>query len=379
MDRPPLRHLARAIGAPAERRLAAVVGRLITEKLAFSGLDALPPQIGDLASRVDTVQKSLDALAVSPSPGALVADADALGARLDALLAKATQPDSPTASASEIDAIRSELRGELTRVMNVLQAIYDDEPENRRRLWRLRASAEYEHAFAESDPLVSVVIPTYHNFRALRERALPSALAQTYTNLEVIVVGDRAPAETGEVIDALNDGRVSFHNLERRGPYSEDPHKLWLVGGTPPYNTAVRLARGRWIAYLSDDDAFRPEHLQRLVSRAQADRLELCYGLLVHHDADDVQLEVGGFPPARGEFGFQAAIYHAGLADFLEFELTDAEFGEPVDWSLCRRMLRAGVRMGFVPEPSTDYYPSWHWGGRKERHAARQVGSDSEI
>jgi Glycosyl transferase family 2 len=170
------------------------------------------------------------------------------------------------------------------------------------------------------------------------------------------------------VIAQTKDPRVRYRNLPYRGPYPEEQSKLWLVGGTPPYNAAVRLARGRWIAYLSDDDAFRPEHLSQLLAKAREERLELCYGLLVQHRPDGSQQQLGAFPPRQGEFGFQAAVYHAGLAEFLEFELADSAFGAPVDWSLCRRMLRIGVRMGMLAEPTTDYFPSWDWGGRKEQH-----------
>lgn len=262
----------------------------------------------------------------------------------------------------------AEIQAQLDSLKNVLQLIYDEEPTNRRRLWQLRETPDYELAFSEAEPLVSIVIPTYNNYPALGERALPSALAQTYANLEVVVVGDSAPEETANVIDELNDGRIRYRNLERRGPYSDDPQKLWLVGGTPPYNTAVRMSRGRWIAYLSDDDSFRADHIEQLVQKAKAERLEMCYGLLVQHNRDGSQVEIGDFPPSLGHFGFQAAIYHAGLAEFLEFELADAEFGQPVDWGLCRRMLRAGIRVGMVRRPTADYFPSWDWGGRKERH-----------
>lgn len=352
-----LRGLARGVAAPLERRLGAVVGRLISEKLAYSGLDRLPREVTSLSTRIEALEGMLERL-LTRAESAEVSEHNLLH----------------TTNLS-----RDHLSGELARVLDVLQLVYDEEPENRRRLWRLRESEDYERAFSEHEPLVSVVIPTYNNFQALRERSLPSVLAQTYANLEVIVVGDQAPPETAEVVERLNDGRIRYENLERRGPYSEDLHKLWLVGGTPPYNTAVRLARGRWIAYLSDDDSFRPEHLERLVRHARADRLELCYGLLVQHERDGRQLEVGSFPPAPGQFGFQAAIYHAGLSDFLEFELADAEFGQAVDWGLVRRMLRAGVRMGLVPEPTADYYPSWDWAGRKERHAEHQALSDGQV
>jgi hypothetical protein len=42
-------------------------------------------------------------------------------------------------------------------------------------------------------------------------------------------------------------------------------------------------------------------------------------------------------------------------------------------------MLRAGVRMGLVPEPTTDYFPSRDWAGRKERHAQQQALSDGQV
>lgn len=352
-----LRRLARSLGAPVERRIGAIVGRLFTEKLAYARLDQLPSQVAALSASLNGIEGALG-------------DLLARGERPEVLDRQMLQETSES---------RAYMTGELERVLDILQVIYDQEPDNRRRLWRLRSTDDYERAFSETEPLVSVVIPTYNNHQALRERSLPSALSQTYKNLEVVVVGDLAPEMTAEVIAELDDGRVRFHNLERRGPYSDDPHKLWLVGGTPPYNTAVRLARGRWIAYLSDDDAFRRDHLERLVTRAQADRLELCYGLLVQHDRDGGQVEIGTFPPGPGQFGFQAAIYHAGLGDFLEFELADAEFGQAVDWGLCRRMLRAGVRMGLVSEPTADYFPSWDWAGRKERHARRQALSDGQV
>jgi Glycosyl transferase family 2 len=351
-DRGP-RRWARSIVAPAERRLAVVVGRLITDKVAHYGLDRVAPAISQLEQRLSHVEASLGELG-------------------------AWAHRTELASRDGADADQRSVR-ELERIVSVLQLLYDEEPENRRRLWQLRARASYENAFTDPDPLVSVVIPTHTNFHALRERALPSALAQTHAKLEIVVVGDQAPAETADVIAELDDGRIRYHNLERRGPYPDDLHKLWLVGGTPPYNTAVRLARGSWIAYLSDDDSFRADHLERLLNRARADRLELCYGLLVEHDREGRRREIGAFPPGPGQFGFQAAIYHAGLADFLEFELADAEFDQAVDWGLCRRMLRAGVRMGMVAEPTTDYFPSWEWAGRKERHERERAMSDGSV
>jgi hypothetical protein len=260
----------------------------------------------------------------------------------------------------------------LERIAEMLRAIADDEPETRRRLLELRASPAYDQAFETADQLVSVVIPTYRDFESLRDVALPSALAQTHRNIEVIVSGDAAPPETAEVVAACGDDRVRFQNLTLRGPYPEDTDRAWLVTGTPPYNAGVASARGTWLAPLADDDGFTPDHVELLLATAIERRLEFVYSPLRAHLSDGREVLVGEFPPRLGEFGMQGAIYHAGLS-FMELNLADEVFDVPNDWSLCRRMLRAGVRMGMIDTPTVEYYPSYEWGRRArpmERRAA---------
>jgi len=239
------------------------------------------------------------------------------------------------------------------RTAGIARHAYDEEPANRRRLHALRASEEYELAFTESEPLVSFLIPTYTSYETLRDVALPSILGQTYSNLEVIVVGDCAPPETEEAIASIGDSRVSYLNRTVRGPYPEDPSRRWYVVGTPPYNEALSRARGRWIAGLGDDDAVRPNHTELLLATAQEHRYEHCYGLQLVKFAEGEPMRLGKFPPELGEWGLQAALFHGGLR-FFESELSDAIYGEPNDWSMCRRMLRAGVSFGMVDEIVVD-------------------------
>lgn len=231
--------------------------------------------------------------------------------------------------------------------------IYDEEPANRRRLYALRASEDYELAFAEAEPLVSFLVPTYTSYETLRDVALPSILGQTYSNLEVIVVGDCAPPETEEAIASIGDPRVAYFNRTIRGPYPEDPKQRWYVVGTPPYNDALARARGRWIAVLGDDDAVRPTHTESLLSAARERRLEHCYGRQLVRFAEGEPMTLGEFPPVLGQWGLQAALFHSGLR-FFESELSDAIYGEPNDFSKCRRMMRAGVRFGMIDEIVVD-------------------------
>ena len=248
-----------------------------------------------------------------------------------------------------LDSIQTDAR----RAAEIARHTYDEEPANRRRLHDLRRSGEYELAFTEPEPLVSFLVPTYNSFATLRDVALPSILGQSYSNLEIVVVGDCAPPETEAVIAEIGDPRVTYFNRTIRGPYPEEESKRWFVIGAPPFNDALAVARGRWIAVLGDDDAIRPNHTEDLLAAAQANRYEHCYGLQLVNFTEGDPLTLGQFPPTHGQWGLQAALYHAGLR-FFESELSDAIYDEPSDWSKCRRMLRAGVRFGMIDEIVVD-------------------------
>jgi Glycosyl transferase family 2 len=297
-----------------------------------------------LVNRLDAIEAALDR-ALAPPHGATAHPAEG-----DA----ATPASASTDRQGRNDATVHE---RLTRIEDILQLIYDREPEMRAHLHRVREGSDYQRAYEEAQPLVSVVIPTYDQGELLVTRAIPSVLAQTYKNIEIIVVGDRAPEDTARRIVALDQPNITYQNLGRRGPYPDDPRDLWHVAGIPPRNTAVELARGRWIAPLDDDDAFHADHVERLLDLARRERHEVTYGLLLCKMRDGTEFSLGTFPPKLGYFGWQGAIFHAALK-FFEMELADALFFSPADWSLCRRMLRAGVRFGMVNEVVTDHYES---------------------
>jgi hypothetical protein len=258
---------------------------------------------------------------------------------------------------AQVAGLRDQHRDETARLREMLQLIHDDEPGNRRRLYALRRSPEYERAWTEPEPLVSVVIATYTSWETLRDRAIPSVLGQTYPRLELLVVGDAAPPETARVIESFGDERLHYVNRNRRGPYPSDPLARWYVAGSPPYNEGVQLAKGAWIAPMADDDELHPDCLETLLACARGGSYEVAYSKLHCLMNDGTSFDLGEFPPRLGQFGFQGAIYHSGLRSF-EYELGDSLFETPNDWGLCRRMLRAGVRFGMVDRPLVDHWES---------------------
>jgi hypothetical protein len=245
-----------------------------------------------------------------------------------------------------------------TDVLAGMRRIHANELWHRRRLRELRTTPEYELAYTDPDPLISVVIPTYNRLDLLRSRAIPSILAQKYRNFEIVIVGDHADFGAEEVTAGFHGAPISFFNLSIRGPYYEDHNRAWLSSGTPPFNEALSRARGPWIAPFADDDEMRPHHLQLLVDAAQARRLEFVYGRSQMHHADSGNRVIGVFPPKQGEIVFQAALMHGHLKMF-ELELADADFRVPNDWGAVDRMIRAGVRFGMIDDVLIDYYPSF--------------------
>lgn len=226
-------------------------------------------------------------------------------------------------------------------------------------LFAARQADEYELAFTDPNPLVSIPIPTYHSPGTLCDRALASVLDQTHSNWEAIVVGDHCTDETEERVRAMGDGRIRFHNLSARENDPSDPWERWAVKGSAPRSVGVQMARGRWIAPLSHDDAWDAGHLATLLAAAREHRAEVAYSRMRVVDADDPALPVvrtiGSYPPKYGAFGWQSAMFHGGLR-FLRYDRTCALASEPNDWNLARRAWDAGVRFHHVPQETVTLF-----------------------
>ena len=223
-----------------------------------------------------------------------------------------------------------------------------------RRLFERRRMPEWQDAYA-ARPLVSVRIGTYRGGDLLFDRTLRSVLAQSYEHWEAIVVCDGQEPETVARVAALGDPRIRCVQRPRPGPYPEEQRARWHVAGSFPFNEGASQARGAWIAPLDHDDEWTADHIEVLLERARQTRAEVVYGAFRALVADAGETWFGTWPPRQGDFGFQAAIYHSGLADAL-YDVNAHLVNEPGDWNLARRMLEAGVRWDFVDRVVGTYY-----------------------
>lgn len=101
--------------------------------------------------------------------------------------------------------------------------------------------------------LVSIIMPTYNCGRFIAE-SINSVLAQTYTNWELLIVDDCSADNTAEVVASFKDQRIHYQRNERNS------------GAAVTRNTALRLVKGKYIAFLDSDDLWLPEKLERQIA-----------------------------------------------------------------------------------------------------------------
>lgn len=99
--------------------------------------------------------------------------------------------------------------------------------------------------------LVSIIIPCYKQAHFLPD-AIESALAQTYKNIEVIVVNDGSPDNTSEVAQRYPNVKLI-----------EQTNK----GLSAARNAGIKASKGKWIALLDSDDKFHPNFIMRTINQ----------------------------------------------------------------------------------------------------------------
>lgn len=219
----------------------------------------------------------------------------------------------------------------------------------------VRRNARHPRADSSAQPLVSVRIATFNRPDLLVERAVRSALHQTYPNVEVVVVGDCAVPETAERIAALGDPRVRYYNLPFRPAYPKEQRAFWSVAGTRAANAATALCRGDWIAPLDDDDEFAPDHVAVLLDACRRNRWDFAYSVFEMEKAPGEWTPVGHWPIEEGATCHGSVLMRPGVAA-LRYDIDAWRRNEPGDWNLWRRMRDAGVSMGFVDRVLGKHY-----------------------
>ena len=108
----------------------------------------------------------------------------------------------------------------------------------------------------EYKPLVSIIIPVYNGDLYLKE-AIQSCLNQTYSNIEIIVVNDGSTdgGKSAQIAKEF-EGQIRYFEKENGGVSSA-------------LNYGISKMRGEWFSWLSHDDLYLPEKIEKQINAVQ--------------------------------------------------------------------------------------------------------------
>lgn len=190
-------------------------------------------------------------------------------------------------------------------------------------------------------PWVTVVTPSYNQGRFLR-RAIDSVLAQSYPNVELIVMDGGSTDESRAVLRSYGDR--FFWRSGRDG------------GQADAINQGLRRARGSILAYLNSDDLLEPHAAETVVRYfRRQEEWDLIYGRAYHLDADGRR--TGWYPTEPFTFARllercvicqPAAFWRRRVQD--RIGLLDARLRCALDYDYWLRLAAAGGRLVHIPE-----------------------------
>ena len=108
----------------------------------------------------------------------------------------------------------------------------------------------------QNQPLISVIVPVYNTLKYL-PKCVDSITAQTWKNLEILLVDDGSTDGTGALCDELaaKDSRIKVYHKKNGGSSSAR-------------NLGIEKARGEYLGFVDSDDYIEPDMYERLAEAA---------------------------------------------------------------------------------------------------------------
>jgi len=180
---------------------------------------------------------------------------------------------------------------------------------------------------------VAVITPTWGRHEVLLNRCIPSVQAQTYRDFVHVIVSDGPdPALFAILPDLL-----------------ELPEHAGGLGAAAR-NYGVEHTESELIAFLDDDNAFRPNHLALLVGLLDANpTADFAYGRMEYSNG---QTSIGAYPPALGQIDASSFVCRRKTMELGMWPLT-TEYA--LDWVMISGWIAKGAQSVFTPETTLMY------------------------
>lgn len=197
----------------------------------------------------------------------------------------------------------------------------------------------------ENTPLVSIIVPCYNDWQYI-EQAVNSALNQTYSNIEVIVVDDGSDLITKKVLKKLEPKITRLITQENKGQ-------------STARNVGIRESKGEYVLVLDSDDYFEFTFVEKAVLALQQSNVKIvaCYIVRYwnkikideyHHQGGDLSVlilnnQATGSVMFRKEDFTKVGGYDEAMRKGFE------------DWEFYIRVLKNGGSFYVIPEPLFNY------------------------
>ena len=214
-------------------------------------------------------------------------------------------------------------------------------------------------------PLVTVVTPTRDRHDLLARHCIPSVAAQTYRGpIEHIIVSGPDPRlrslceALAPAMTARGPGRtIRYHEID---PDVAD-------GGATPRRVGIERAHGEIVAYLDDDCAYRPGHVQKLVASLLFAGADFAFSQMQQWHGDAPGNVIGDPPPRWCHIDTSIIVHRAELLHKATWEKVPGGAGGRIpdpDGDLVTRWVEAGAAWSHVPEVTVDYWVGEPGGSR---------------
>lgn len=205
---------------------------------------------------------------------------------------------------------------------------------------------------------VSVVIPT-HNRPILLKRAIESALQQTLTPNEIIIVDDADSQETKNAIKSFNNDIIS---------YVSNPNS----GASSSRNLGASIAKSAYIAFLDDDDIWLSNKLEQQVAEITTKDLDACFSrMMIEYESKGINYSTmsRNLDDPKKEIllnNYIGATISSIIKKekFLEVGGFDPEFPAREEYDLWIRLIYANSRISIIEIPLAVSYRSLNNRGR---------------
>jgi len=192
--------------------------------------------------------------------------------------------------------------------------------------------------------LVSVIIPTYNRKKLLKE-AIDSVFAQTFKDFEIIVSDDGSTDGTKELIEKAFKGKIIFIKGNHQGV-------------SHARNEAIKIAKGKYIAFLDDDDWWDEKFLEKTaqdIMKKDVIGAFTNYYKVYSSKVKEIGYKKGKVPPiidlnwiVRGSF-IDPSIVIVDKETIVKAGLFDESLSTAEDWDMWLRMLRFG-KFAYIDE-----------------------------